>query len=136
MKKKFGIVLAAFVLFAVFVPLTVSAEVRPTGAGEWDYVGSSDFKNRDVDLGLWFTNYVHSGGGNFMACVDPTKRQHSYALWEYDPSASKKVAAKTSNGGCLTFNNIGSYVDGANNKAEFMLSTTNPEGGGGVTFWD
>ncbi|MEU4996661.1 hypothetical protein [Streptomyces sp. NPDC021622] len=128
-------------LKAIGVTLFASALVA-TGSGfahassGWDYRGASTFKNRDVELHLWFRSYVHSGGGSFMACVDPTSDTYTYALWEYDKTESRKVSSKRSNGGCLTFKNIGDYVDGSNNKAEFMLSTANPEGGDGVTYWD
>lgn len=122
---------------AFFASVAVAAGMGTANASSgWDPVGSSTFKHRDVNLGQWFTDYVYSSGGNFMACVDSTSRSHSYTLWEHDPSGSKKVATKSSSGGCLTFNDIGDYVDGDNKKAEFMLSTNNPEGGYGVLFYD
>lgn len=123
---------------ALFASMAVAVGAgSATASGGWDDAGSSSFKYRDTSLHLWFTGYVKSTGGNFRACVDPTDRAHEYALWEHDTSVSKKVSSsRSSSGGCLTFKSIGDYVDGDNNRAEFFLSTTDPEGGGGVVFFD
>lgn len=121
-------------LFAAAAVMSGSG-IASASAG-WDYVGASDFSNRDVDSHLWFTDYVHSTGGSFRACVGHTSEKYTYALWEHDSSNSRKVASKSSKGGCLVFNGIDDYVDGSNNKAELMLSTTNPEGGDGVAYYD
>ncbi|MWA11353.1 hypothetical protein [Streptomyces sp. BA2] len=127
-----GVALCASVMVAAGSGIA-NASAKSAG---WDHVGTSTFKHRDTDLHLWFTSYVHSTGGSFMACVDKTQFKETVALWEHDASNSRKVASKTTSGGCLTFNNIGDYVDGNNNKAEFMVSTTDAEGGGTVLYYD
>ncbi|MGW7516862.1 hypothetical protein ACWGJ2_14835 [Streptomyces sp. NPDC054796] len=89
-----------------------------------------------MDNGLWFTDYVQSSGGSFRTCLANKSETYTYTLWEHDSSNSRKIASKSSKGGCLVFNGIDDYVDGGNNKAELMLSTNNPEGGDGVAFYD
>ncbi|GAA3121581.1 hypothetical protein ACFQ0X_27355 [Streptomyces rectiviolaceus] len=130
--KAVGVAFCASVMVAAGSG-AANASAAPAG---WNHVGSSTFKYRDTDQHLWFTGYSHSTGGSFKACVDRTQFKETVALWEHDSSNSRKVASRSTSGGCLTFNNIGDYVDGANNKAEFMVSTTDAEGGGGVVFYD
>ncbi|WP_329375647.1 hypothetical protein OG625_40370 (plasmid) [Streptomyces sp. NBC_01351] len=107
----------------------------PLSSG-WDYVGASTFRYRDTNLGEWFTGYVYSTGGNFLACVSSRTSYHKYSLWERDDTGSRRISTVTSKGGCLTFKGLDAYVDGANNKAEFMLSTNDPQGGYSVTYYD
>ncbi|MFD0167699.1 hypothetical protein ACFVJH_26685 [Streptomyces decoyicus] len=122
---------------ALFSSVLIAAGASPASASSgWDYVGASDFSYRDVDLHEWFTKYHLSAGGDFMVCVTRTPEAHDYSLWEYDASASKRVATRTTSHGCLTFKNIGKLVDGDNHRAEFMISTTNPEGTATVAFYD
>ncbi|GLW49048.1 hypothetical protein Stsp02_47090 [Streptomyces sp. NBRC 14336] len=126
-------VLAASALFA-------GAGTSHAAAG-WQYVGGSEFTKRDdTIISNWFTaHYVYSGGGDFQACVahDNDSYTHGYTLWEQDSSTMKKVATKYGKqGDCFIFRDIGAYVDGDNNKAEFRLSTDDPEGGYEVLFWD
>ncbi|MER6184883.1 hypothetical protein [Streptomyces sp. NPDC001652] len=111
----------------------------PAQAAGWDAVGNSTFSYRDVNLSLWFTGYVYSTGGDFQACVGRHNDSytHQYSLWEHDDTGSKKVATKSGKqGDCFIFRDIGAYVDGSNNKAEFFLGSNDPEGGYEVTFWD
>jgi hypothetical protein len=123
--------------------VAASALLASTGTAHatagWQSVGDSSFKYVDVNLGLWFTGYVYSGGGDFQACVTHHNDSwtHEYSLWEYDPSGSKRVATRSGKqGDCFIFRDIGAYVDGDNNKAEFFLGTDDPEGGYEVLFWD
>ncbi|MFC9601549.1 hypothetical protein ACFTQL_27775 [Peribacillus butanolivorans] len=115
-----------------------SKMLLPYASGGWDHVGTSKI-DRWNEIG-WLSGYAYSTGGDFLVCVEPANNwKMTYTLWEYDsPSYSKKVGTRTYTGvGCLApFRGIGAYVDGSNNKAEFFISTTDPEGTGVATFWD
>lgn len=119
--------------------LMASAGTSHAAAG-WQYVGGSNLSKWDVQTTYWFSNhYFYSGGGDFQVCVAHHNDSwtHGYTLWEQDSSDMKRVATKYGQqGDCFIFRDIGAYVDGDNNKAEFRVSTDDPEGGYEVLAWD
>ncbi|MFE9340528.1 hypothetical protein [Streptomyces sp. NPDC007063] len=59
-----------------------SASAGTTGAGSWDYVGSSSFYEVN---GVYYSHPVKSHGGNFKACIyTSTSGKRAYALYEDD----------------------------------------------------
>ncbi|CDQ40823.1 MULTISPECIES: hypothetical protein [Virgibacillus] len=109
MKQVFIMLLTvATILFASLS--SVQAKSQLTG---WDYVGYSIFFNT--------TGIAESTGGDFKYCLDAGPSGW-YKLWEDDPVGDDFVGERyLSHGECAIFRNIGGFVDGSNNEAEFYV---------------
>ncbi|SDW31669.1 hypothetical protein SAMN05444487_102232 [Marininema mesophilum] len=88
----------------------------------WDYVGKSTFTTQ--------SSTVQSSGGNFQFCFSQTSTivPGTYWLWEDDGDDHQLAGEVTISAGthpCAVFYGIGGYVDGSNNKAEFLLMKNN-----------
>ncbi|MGP4111498.1 hypothetical protein ACTWP5_11335 [Streptomyces sp. 4N509B] len=112
-------------------PLT--AEFIAAGPGEWDLVAESGFVQTS---GYSITKQALSAGGDFLFCV--TEGGH-HRLREADTNGDDFVDTSFRSylqpGGCELYENIGSYVDGSNNRAEFYVERIET-GGGTVSFYD
>src|SRR5690606_656966 len=80
--------------------------------GSWDYVGSQKFAVQ--------SNEVKSNGGDFKFC---SNKANTYMLYD---SANNKTKAligtrNLKKNECAIFRNLNKYVDGSNNKAEFIV---------------
>ncbi|MBO8200934.1 hypothetical protein JW613_21870 [Streptomyces smyrnaeus] len=110
-----------------------AVHAAPPGPGEWDDLGTHGvyYQSR------YRTKAVKSGGGDFKACITTTSTDSEfYDLLEQDsdPIRAKRVS-QVRGAGCWIFRNIGAYVDGDNNRAEFFIGTID----GGmkrVHYWD
>lgn len=110
---------ASAVLLTIMCALVIpfSAQARTAGAGEWDKLGTYTY--------IYSSNPVYSGGGDFRVCLS-SKSNFSVTLHLYEDDAGDNQddyvgANYFSPGECYNFNNIGKYVDGDNNKAEFFV---------------
>lgn len=111
-------------VLAVALPLSSAqaAHAAAAGPGEWDDLGSHDVFYRS----MYRTDAVKSAGGDFKACITTTTTENeAYHLREGDgdPQHTQRVAT-VYGAGCWIFRDIGSYVDGDNNRAEFFIGTT------------
>lgn len=100
-------------IFALISPFSVFA-----GAGEWDYLGTQTY--------IYSSKPVYSGGGDFKVCLS-SNMNISLSLHLYEDDAGDNPDEYVgsnyfSPGECHVFSNIGKYVDGDNNKAEFYVS--------------
>ncbi|WP_327311972.1 hypothetical protein [Streptomyces sp. NBC_01235] len=114
----------------------MSAQPSVAGSG-WDYVGTSQFRDPEVDE---YTDYVagprKSAGGNFLTCITTSATEESnYSLYEKDPGNDDYVATYWGGAGCLEWKNISRFVDGKNNRAEFYV-VTGGESAVRVKFYD
>jgi hypothetical protein len=106
------------------------------GAGEWDYKG----ERSTVSLDDPSSSYrVESGGGDFMFQIESSPVGGAdYYLYEYDPNSEDEYV-----GWCHLYpddlacvaEDIGNYVDGSNNRAEFYLREEF-SGSARVDYWD
>lgn len=132
--KKFKMIVVALVV-ALLVPSAAFASSMETlGSGEWDYIGYDYFRTQSKNF--------YSGGGDFMICLDSSSPKGNYYLFEEDPYArDDKVAGVYFNGGsgdnfykvgnlphCHIFRDIGGFVDGTNDRAEFYVSRSTDTG--------
>ncbi|MFT9850089.1 hypothetical protein [Aneurinibacillus sp. REN35] len=119
---------------------SVSANgVDALGAGSWDYVGSDVFTKE--------SRVFKSGGGDFKICISKDSRPGTYWLNEDDPIEDDWVLPPLQyygggfpNGdfdskGCYVYRDIGGFVDGRDNQAEFKL-TKDTRGNSTVRAWD
>lgn len=100
--------------------------ISPLGAGEWDYLGYSEFKSQSKTF--------YSGGGNLRILIAQPYIgpgfKWLYKLVEEDPVINDTVSTfelPNSSGTYAVDFNVSSFVDGDNNKAELHLNKlTNP----------
>jgi hypothetical protein len=132
---------------ALLIPSTAFAQgytagnevISPQATG-WqqvgiDYIVLSSSMQSDI---------IYSGGGDFRADFYQYQGNLSVELWENDPEGNQLVrSARTVYGhygnNSLVWTNIGSFVDGTNNKAEFFLKIKPLDGTGGtlkIEFYD
>ncbi|MGY0021235.1 hypothetical protein ACVHNB_19940 [Streptomyces sp. YJ-C3] len=106
-------VTAATSLLLVATPAQASAG--------WDYIGTTDFGKFD---NRWATSpSALSSGGDVKFCIiSDTTKTEEYELWENDTTDDDYVLA-VKGSGCWTVRDIGNYVDGDNNRAEFRIET-------------
>jgi hypothetical protein len=89
----------------------------------WDYIGYTKFPVSAKE------EYEQSGrilstGGDLMACISTgSTKKYAYDLWEYDVSSGDEFVGAVSGNGCWIWRDIGKYVDGDNNRAEFYIGT-------------
>lgn len=114
-----GVIVAA--AFSVLPMATAQA-----GAGDWDYRGNRDFHSRNSEYWPYGTGAVYSGGGSFKVCVNSASTENEYySLDEYDAGSNPdEQPAIWVGSGCTVISNLGKYVDGSNNRAEFYVTTT------------
>lgn len=113
MKQVAAILIAFATIFFASLSL-ISAKSNVTGT--WDYIGSSIFFNT--------TGIAESTGGDFKYCLTAGPSGW-YKLWEDDPVGDDFVGERyLSHDECAIFRNIGGYVDGSNNEAEFYVKKT------------
>ncbi|WP_163528092.1 hypothetical protein [Halobacillus ihumii] len=115
-------------LIFVLIPSTVLA------SSGWDYVGSdSVYGTRDGSSASWSKTF-YSTGGDFRVCLsgfDGNDANTTVRVWLkemggydevlsfYEIPAAEKIGP---NGvACFEFRDIGEWVDGSNNKAEFQF---------------
>ncbi|MDC3416669.1 hypothetical protein [Aquibacillus salsiterrae] len=124
--KKIFIILTVFTLITVAIPSSVFASGGiQYGAGEWDLL---------YEGGLYLTTdsyeeiQVSSGGGNLEICVFDMSPSNNgnFIVEEQDPSGRDFVAygyiyPDSSGQDCVVLTDLNSYVDGDNNKAEFVI---------------
>ncbi|TDC15536.1 hypothetical protein E1265_26545 [Streptomyces sp. 8K308] len=120
--------LASLGVVAAAVSVTSPAAAAPLpGPGEWDHVGTSRFHDSGEDTTRYHSGIGRSAGGDFRACVYTASSTFTaYYLWEDDPdgNADEPVEGRSSDDlPCLVFRDIGRYVDGSNNRAEFYIRT-------------
>ncbi|SDW31472.1 hypothetical protein SAMN05444487_102231 [Marininema mesophilum] len=88
----------------------------------WDYIGSSTFTDQ--------SSVAKSSGGSFKFTFKSasTAVNGTYWLWEEDPDGFQYVGKVTvKDGGGGEFYNVGGFVDGSNNRAEFVLTKDNSQ---------
>jgi hypothetical protein len=106
---------------ALSMCLTQSALAAPAGRGSWDDLGSKN--------AYYFSEYrtktVQSSGGDFKACItSSTTGNATYGLYEEDAeSLNSKLVTTVNKASCWVFRDIGAYVDGDNDRAEFYIGT-------------
>jgi hypothetical protein len=106
---------------ALSMCLTQSALAAPAGGGSWDDLGSKN--------AYYFSEYrtktVQSSGGDFKACItSSTTGNATYGLYEEDAeSLNSKLVTTVNKASCWVFRDIGAYVDGDNDRAEFYIGT-------------
>lgn len=115
-------------IVALFVPSPVFANNAPQhGSGDWDYQGKDVFTKQSANF--------KSGGGDFKICLSENSKEGAYRLMEEDSfNPDDWVPADLYGGysepffpenfdssGCLVYKDIGEYVDGNDNQAEFYL---------------
>ncbi|MFA3876404.1 hypothetical protein ABS735_22390 [Streptomyces sp. MMCC 100] len=106
---------------ALALSFTPAAAAAPAGGGSWDDLGTRDAYYQSE----YRTKTVKSAGGDFRACITTSATtKESYNLYEQDaePYNAKRVAT-VKGAGCWVFRDIGDYVDGDNNRAEFYIGT-------------
>ncbi|MGG3574082.1 hypothetical protein ABES80_16625 [Bacillus gobiensis] len=134
--KKSKMVVVAFAV-ALLVPSSTFAS-STFAAGEWDYLGSDVFTNQSKNF--------KSGGGDFAICLSADSKSSYYQLFEEDPfNPDDKVGSglyfKTAGSndfdaeGCHIFRDIGGFVDGTDDQAEFYLAKYS-SGNSSVRAWD
>jgi hypothetical protein len=104
--------------------LPVFATTPASASPGWDFVGTSGFTYVG-NQGAWVSSPAPSKGGNFRICmVTGSTTKQSYHLHEEDPNGGDEVGAASRTGsGCIDWYNIGRYVDGSNQRAEFYVFT-------------
>ncbi|WP_238189453.1 hypothetical protein [Paenibacillus sp. L3-i20] len=129
-KRKISTLLLAISLSAIVaVPFSTASTDgwQKVGEGTMAYQGGVTYKSITVE----------SKGDDFRVCSD---KGGAYTLREYDPgtNADENAGQKTipSGGGCKTWENIGSFVDGTNNRAEFYVLTASSSGPPYVKLYD
>lgn len=128
LKSKFAFLLG--LLLAAVIPF------QSVSAGSWDYVGFEVPKYNST-LKKYKTDIVHSTGGDFQICVANWGNAVTYSLWEYDAGSGNDDYVNSvtlKNGQCYAFRSIGGFVDGANKKAEFYVTTNDNKSQ--ITFFD
>ncbi|ASF38973.1 hypothetical protein CEH05_07550 [Halobacillus halophilus] len=124
--KKLRIIALTFFI-ALFVPTSAFAitdDVTPLGPGEWDTL----YYNNVYLTSSYKEIQVNSGGGNLEICVfnmNPSNNGN-FRIQEQDPSGREFVGFgyiyPDSNGDfCHVITDLNPYVDGSNNKAEFVI---------------
>ncbi|MEU6196387.1 hypothetical protein [Streptomyces sp. NPDC047061] len=89
----------------------------------WDYIGVTEFPRNSSDY-IRTTGNALSTGGDLEACITTAStKSHAYDLWEYDPNNADDFVDAVNGSGCWIFRDIGKYVDGDNNRAEFYIGT-------------
>ncbi|MBP1081874.1 MULTISPECIES: hypothetical protein [Bacillus] len=107
-------------LFASIVPLWTAT----AAAGEWDLLGGDRFSD---ESDIW-----PSGGGDYKICLSSESKPGYYQLFEEDPynpddQVKTGVYFKTAgsndfdSNGCHVYKDIGGFVDGTDDQAEFYL---------------
>ncbi|MBB3077981.1 hypothetical protein [Streptomyces violarus] len=106
---------------ALSMCFTQSALAAPAGGGSWDDLGTKNV--------YYFSEYrtktVQSSGGDFKACItSSTSSNATYGLYEEDAeSLNSKLVTTVNKASCWVFRDIGAYVDGDNDRAEFYIGT-------------
>jgi hypothetical protein len=134
--KRIGTALAAATaVVCLAAPAASAVEGPQLGPGEWDYLGSSALQVTGT-YNYFTTNHVKSGGGDFAICLEDATSAGIFTVMEYDPdNADDKVReVYLSEGACSILRDIGGYVDGDNNRAEFYVATAGILGT--IGFWD
>ncbi|MFC7898457.1 hypothetical protein [Streptomyces sp. NPDC057381] len=104
--------------------IQVAIGVPELTSGGWDYVGTSEFHRNPYPYQQYSSKPKKSTGGNFLTCITTANTKSAmYQLWEADPGRNDNVATYVGGAGCLAWKNIGKYVDGSNNRAEFYIRT-------------
>lgn len=135
--RRIGTILAtAAAAVCLAAPAASAAPDGPQlGPGEWDFLGSSELRLTTIS-GYYITDYVRSGGGDFAICLEEATSAGYFTVKEYDPNNDDDVVRTVylAEGYCAILRDIGGYVDGDNNRAEFYVSA----GGilGRIGFWD
>ncbi|MFW6724071.1 hypothetical protein ACHZ98_28760 [Streptomyces sp. MAR4 CNY-716] len=126
---------------AIAAALAVSAataHAAQSGAGEWDYKGTYSFIAKGSKYWPYETNAVYSGGGSLKICFNPTPtNRDAFVLNEWDPGANADEfdIAPVYGSECWVVDDLDRFVDGDNNRAEFYLSTFDPNAVS-VQYWD
>ncbi|WP_079527890.1 hypothetical protein [Halobacillus hunanensis] len=108
MRKISAALLALTLTVTLFIPFSSAF-----ASGGWDYVGHSTFRE--------YTGVAESTGGDFMFVLNAGPSGW-YHLWEDDPAVNDYVGKKyLSHGESAIFRNIGGFVDGSNDEAEFFV---------------
>ncbi|QTM98731.1 hypothetical protein ERJ70_05120 [Sediminibacillus dalangtanensis] len=127
--------------------------ISTLGAGSWDKVYThpswavDTSWNRPLNNNAWDTTYtVDSNGGDFAVKVDPYRPSSigtiQVKLFEEDESGNspEELAVRylDSSGGWAIWRNIGGYVDGSNDTAEFYINIRTTYGSSGIdlTYYD
>ncbi len=134
--KRIGTALAAATaVVCLAAPAASAVEGPQLGPGEWDYLGSRALQVTNIP-NQFSTGYVESGGGDFAICLEDSTSAGIFRVMEYDPGNADEEVREVylSEGACSILRDIGGYVDGDNNRAEFYVTT----GGilGTIGFWD
>jgi hypothetical protein len=115
MKKILNIGMVVTLVVGLFFAITPT-----TLAGVWDYQGSDEFTNQSA--------IFKSGGGDFKICLNDDNTEGPYRLMEEDPfnpddwvPAEVHFPQDFDSWNCFDYKDIGEYVDGSDNQAEFYL---------------
>ncbi|MBH5318258.1 hypothetical protein I6N90_10600 [Paenibacillus sp. GSMTC-2017] len=108
----------------------VEAEVVLSPPG-WQQIGRSLLYRS----GGYFRNeVVYSTGGDLKVC---STRYGNFTLMEYDPGTNRdEVVSSKWISGCEIWEDIGRFVDGDNNRAEFYVITRSAEHPTFITTYD
>lgn len=131
-------------IMMAFIWMVTTTVISATGkhalAGSWDYKGSDVFTKE--------SRIFKSGGGSFKICISKNSPAGTYWLVEEDsfnpddwvlPPLTYYGGGFPSGDfnkyGCYVYKNIGGFVDGRDNQAEFKV-TKKTRGNATVRAWD
>ncbi|MGR4851271.1 hypothetical protein ACWKT3_35640 [Streptomyces violaceus] len=117
-RKAAGVAVTTAALSMCF---TQSAQAAPAGGGGWDDLGTKGVYYQSE----YRTKTVRSGGGDFKACITTSATTNeTYNLYEEDAESSNaKLVTSVDKASCWVFRDLGAYVDGGNDRAEFYIGT-------------
>lgn len=121
--KAAGVAVVTAALALSFAPAAQAAQAAPAGGGSWDDLGSRSVYYQSH----YRTKPVKSAGGDFRACITTSSTtKEFYHLYEEDGEVyNPKLVTSVEGAGCWVFRDIGDYVDGDNDRAEFYIAADN-----------
>jgi hypothetical protein len=117
-RKASGVAVMAAALSMCF---TQAAQSAPAGGSNWDDLGTKGVYYQSQ----YRTKTVNSAGGDFKACITTSATTtETYHLYEEDADVhNPKPVTSVDGASCWVFRDIGAYVDGGNDRAEFYIGT-------------
>ncbi|MDQ1013596.1 hypothetical protein [Streptomyces afghaniensis] len=125
--------LAKSIAAMAFGSLVLFATTPAQASAGWDYVGTKNFYPVEND---WYqTGEIKSTGGDVKACITTASSSYYYYDLQEMDGAQWDLVDSVRGAGCWTWRDIGRWVDGSNNRAEFVI-VTNDFNAKRVKWWD